>query len=150
MLVVIQHRFLLPEMRKGILLRVRSCASCIQAQNTTYSSKQLVHLWPLLTPFAIISADLWSPGDIVSPTGAKCLLNCMCDMTQFVSTAAIKHANSAELARAFMESTLLKFGLCIVVVVDDDTKFMVLFEGMYNISISDCIDYPNGIISNWI
>ena len=29
-----------------------------------------------------------------------------------------------------MESTLLKFGLRIVVVVNDDTKFVALFEGM--------------------
>lgn len=70
-LTVICLRFFWPEMQKDIILWVRSCASCIQAQNTTYSSKQLVHLWPLLTPFAIISADLWSPGDIVSSTGVN-------------------------------------------------------------------------------
>ena len=33
-------------------------------------------------------------------------------------------------ARAFMEGVLLKFGLCIVIVVDDDSKFMALFEAM--------------------
>jgi len=29
-----------------------------------------------------------------------------------------------------MEGTLLKFGFCIMVVVDDDSKFMALFEAM--------------------
>ena len=54
----------------------------------------------------------------------------MCDMTQFVVYVAMSHVNSAELARAFMEGVLLKFGLCIVIVVDDDTKFMAVFEDM--------------------
>ena len=58
------------------------------------------------------------------------MLNYMCDMTQFVVVVGMSHVNSAELARAFMENVLLKFGLCAVVVVDDDTKFMALSEGM--------------------
>ena len=52
----------------------------------------------------------------------------MCDMTQFVVSVALSHVNSAELARAFMESVLLKFGCCLVVIVDEDTKFMAIFE----------------------
>ena len=129
-LTALRLRFLWPDMRADILKWVRSCATCIQANNITYSSRQLLHSWPLLTPFAIISADIWSPGDIVSPTGAKCILNVMCDMTQFVISIALSHVNSAELARAFMESVLLKFGFCLVLVVDDDKKFMAIFESM--------------------
>ena len=129
-LTTIRLRFLWPDLRKDVISWVRMCAACIQANNTTYVSKQLVHSWPLLTPFAIISADIWSPGDIISPTGAKCLLNSMCDMTQFMVSVALAHVNSAELARVFMEGVLLKFGLCIVILVDDDSKFMALFEAM--------------------
>ena len=58
------------------------------------------------------------------------MLNSMCDMTQFVVAVGMSHVDSAELARAFMEDALLKFGLCVVVVVDDDTIFMALSEGM--------------------
>ena len=77
-LVVLRLRFLWPDIRKDVIAWVRACAACIKANNVTYVSRQLVHSWPLLTPFAIISADIWSPGQIMSPTGAKCLLNCMC------------------------------------------------------------------------
>ena len=129
-LTVLRLRFLWPDMRSDILKWVRSCATCIQANNVTYTSRQLLHSWPLLTPFAIISADIWSPGDIVSPTGAKSILNVMCDMTQFIVSVALSHVNAAELARAVMESVLLKFGFCLVIVVDDDTKFMAIFESM--------------------
>ena len=102
-LVVLRLRFLWPSMRKDIITWVRACLACIHANNTTYVSKQLVHSWPLLTPFAVISVDIWSPSNITSPTGAKCLLNSMCHMSQFVVCLVISHANSAELARAFME-----------------------------------------------
>ena len=88
----------------------------------------MVHSWSLLTPFAIISADIWSPGDVISPTGAKFLLNCMCDMTQFVCIVVLAHVNAAELAQTFMEDVLLKFGLCLAIEVNNDSKFMGLFE----------------------
>ena len=110
-------------MHKDIIAWVRACAAYIQAKSTTFTSQQLVHSWPLLTPFAIISVDIWSPGEVTSPTGAKFILNSMCDMTQFVFGAGLSHVNSVELSRAFMESVLLKFGLYMVVVVNDDTKF---------------------------
>ena len=117
-------------MLKGILLWMQSCEACIQAQSTKFTSRQVIHSCSLLKPFAIISIDIWSPDEITSPTEAKCMLNSMYDMTHFVCAVALSHANVAELARAFMEDTLLKFGFCIVVVVDEDSKFMALFEAM--------------------
>ena len=117
-------------MQKDILICVRSCTACIQAQSTKFTNRQLVRSWPLLTPFAIISIDIWSPGEITSPTAAKYMLNSMCDMTHFVCAVALSHVNAAELARAFMKGTFLKLGFCIVVVVDEDSKFMALFEAM--------------------
>ena len=104
-LIVMRLRFLWRDMRKDNLLWVRSCTACIQAQTTKFTCRQLVQSWPLLTPFAIISIDIWSPGEIASPTRAKCMLNSMCDMTQFVCAVALSHVNTAELVRAFIEGT---------------------------------------------
>ena len=129
-LLVLCLRFLWPKMRLHIIAWVIACPECIQLQNHTKVGQQLVHSWPLLTPFAIISADIWSPGDVVSPTGATCILNCMDDMCQFVVSTALTKVNSFELARAFTENDLLKFCLCLVVVVDDDSKFMSVFTQM--------------------
>lgn len=109
-LTVLRLRFLWRSIRRNVIAWVRMCAVCIQANNTTYVSKQLVHSWPLLTPFAIISADIWTPGDVISPAGANCLLNCLCDMTQFICSVALAHVNAAKLALAFIEGVLLKFG----------------------------------------
>ena len=101
---------------------MKSCFDCIEVQNTTHVIHQLVHSWPLLTPFAIIPTDIWSPGDMTSPTGAKYILNYMCDMYQFVVFAVLSFMNSAELVRLFMENVLLKFGLCVAIVVDGNNK----------------------------
>ena len=122
-LVVLRLSFLWPDMRKDIIAWVRACAVCIQVKSTTFTSTQLVHL-PVIT-----SVNVWSPGEVTSHTGAKCIRNCMCHMTQFIVSVWLSHVNSAELSRDFMESVLLNVGLCVVVVVDDDTKCMVLFEG---------------------
>ena len=81
-------------------------------------------------PFTIISIDNWSPGEITSPTGATFMLNSICDMTQFVCAVVLSRVNAEELTRAFMEGTLLKFGFCIIMVIADDSEFMVLFEIM--------------------
>ena len=126
--LVLQLRFLWPNMRKTIIKCVKACMNCISMEKLVTVSQQLIQSWPLLTPFAVISMDLWSPGDITSPTGVKHILNCMCDTTTFVVRVAIKHANSSELAQAFMENVFLKFGLCLVVVVDNGTPFMYIFE----------------------
>ena len=129
-LIVLRLRFLWPKMRAQIIAWVKVCLTCVQLRCNTRVNQQLVHSWPLLAPFAIISADIWCPGDTVSPTGMKYVLNCMCDMTQFVVSTAISHATAAELSRAFMENVLLKMGICIVLVVDDGNEFMGIFEQM--------------------
>ena len=117
-------------MRKEIIQWVKSCFDCIKVHNTTHVSCQLVHSWPLLTPFSIISADIWSPGDVTSPTGTKCILNCMCNMCQFVVSAALLFVNSVELARSFTENVLLILGLCVIIIVDSDSKFKAIFVQM--------------------
>jgi len=113
-------------MRKEIITWVKGCLDCIRLQHNTQVSRQLVHSWPLLTPFAIISADIWSPGETTSNTGAKCILNCICNMSQFVVAVVVQHVNASELAREFM-AVLLMFGLCLAMVVDDASLFKGIF-----------------------
>lgn len=106
------------------------------SQNTTFNvnthriSNEPVHSCSLITPFAIISTDIWCPGNTVSLTGIKYILNCMCDMTQFVVPTALAHITSSDLAKAFMENVLLKFGIYIVLVVDGGSTFMGIFIHM--------------------
>ena len=57
-------------------------------------------------------------------------MNAMCDVTQCVCSVAISHVNGAELSHAFMEGAILKLGFCMVVLVDDKSKFVALFESM--------------------
>ena len=54
----------------------------------------------------------------------------MCDLCQFLVAVVIKHVNTSELARSLMESVLLKFGLCLVVVADNVITFKGVFVQM--------------------
>ena len=127
MLIVLRLRFLWPHMRAQIIAWVESCLMCVQVKCNTRVNQKLVHSWTLLTPFAMIAANIWCPGDTVSLTGMKFILNCMCNTTQFVISAALSQANRSILAKAFMENFLLKVGICIVLVVDDSNEFMGIF-----------------------
>jgi len=115
-------------MLKDILEWVRSCAQCIPARLKTRINSVLIHSWPIKTPFAIISVDIWSPGDTTNFYGKKKLLNTMCDMTELVIDVAVTITEASYLAQMFMEHILLKFGLCIMVVCDDGNDFRGTFE----------------------
>jgi len=58
------------------------------------------------------------------------LLNCMCDLTQFVISILVDDASSDNLGKIFMEQVVLSFGMVSVVVVDTDSKFLNLFQDM--------------------
>ena len=59
------------------------------------------------------------------------LMNCMCDLTQFVISILVNDARSEVLAKLFMEQVVLSFGMVAVVVVDADSKFLNVFEKMW-------------------
>lgn len=54
----------------------------------------------------------------------------MCDMTQFVVAIATEFITASHIARLFIESVLLTFGLCAIIVVDADSKFKGTFVKM--------------------
>ena len=78
-------------------------------------------------PFAIVHVDLWRPGDFTDYTGSYYLLNCMCDLTQFVVVVPVPGMTALIIAKYFMQEVLLKFGLCYLVVMDDGTPFKGFF-----------------------
>ena len=51
-------------------------------------------------------------------------------MTQFVGSTALVQATSLILAKALMDNVLPKFGICIVLVVDDGNEFIGMFIPM--------------------
>ena len=57
----------------------------------------------------------------------------MCDLTQFVISTIVIEPDSASLAKTFMESVVLSFGMVAVVVVDADSKYRGIFESLCTI-----------------
>ena len=80
-------------------------------------------------------ADLWSPGDIVMRNGkSACLLNTLCDLTQFVVCMDITACQtSSHLDIVFTREVIMTFGMVAVIVVDADSKFLKDFDIMCQI-----------------
>ena len=71
---------------------------------------------------------MWCPGDFTDYTGSRYLLNCMCDLTQFVVVVPVPGITASIIEKYFMQEVLLKFGIFHLVVMDDGTLFKgVLF-----------------------
>ena len=117
--------------RKVILEWVKSCSSYIQADVRTREITCLVYSCYITTPFAIISVDIWKLGDTVNTDDFICLLNSMCNMSQFVVVVGVNCTESSYIARIFMKNVLLKFGLCSMVMVDTTSESCEFFQKMY-------------------
>ena len=75
--------------------------------------------------------DLWMPGKITNEVGEILqLMNCMCDLTQFVISILVNDATYKMLAKIFMEHVVLSFEMVAVVVVDADNKLLSVIEVM--------------------
>ena len=71
------------------------------------------------------------PGKLTDESGKTLqLLNCMCDLTQFVISILVDDTSSENLGKLFMEQVVLSFGMVLVVVVDANSKFLNLFQDM--------------------
>ena len=110
-------------MQKDIKAWIKSCAHCNLTNRWRKTGSELLFSWPISIPFAILHADPWCPGDFTDYTRSYYLLNAMCDLTQFVVVVSVPGATSALIAKYFMQDFLLKFGLCLLVVIDDGTPF---------------------------
>ena len=129
----IRMRFWWPGMRKDIKLWIKSCAACAAYNVWKNRRSELYFSWPITSPFYIMHVDLWMPGKLVNDQGETLqLMNCMCDLTQFVISILVKEAVAETLAKLFMEQVVLSFGMVAVIVVDADSKFLGTFQMMCN------------------
>ena len=68
--------------------------------------------------------DIWSPGNVLNEheNGGK-VLNCMCDLTQFIVFCMLIDTRAKALSYFFMEQAVLTFGMVVVMVEDTDSNF---------------------------
>ena len=127
----IRMRFWWPNIRNDIKSWVKSCAQCVAYDVWRTRKSEMYFSCPVTTPFYIMHVDLWMPGKLVDDAGNTLqLMNCMCDLTQFVVSILVSDATSENLAKLFMEQVVFNFGMVAVVVVDADSKFLSLFKDM--------------------
>lgn len=129
-----RQRFYWPNMREDIKQWIKGCPYCIESNIWRKRKNELHFSWPVTAPFYIMHIDLWQPGKLITKSGTTIfLLNCMCDLTQFVVSEVVESPNASILAKAFMDHVVLTFGICSVVVVDADSKFKDVFQEMCKI-----------------
>ena len=127
----LRMRFFWPGMRENIKGMVSRCAHCIAYNAWKTRQSELYFSWPITVPFWVLHVDLWSPGVVTSKNDKNgYLLNCMCDLTQFVVSSPTEDITAVALSELFMSSVVLTFGMCSVVVVDDGSSFKGVFEDM--------------------
>ena len=63
---------------------------CGAAEKVNY-----IFSWPVTTPFYIMHVNLWIPGKLMDKKGRILnVINCMCDLTQFIISVIVNEANS--------------------------------------------------------
>jgi hypothetical protein len=127
----LRSRFFWPKMRSDISEWCRACAHCIATDTNTSRHSELVYSWPISQPFFVLHVDLWVPGKTTATSdGSTHVLAAMCDLTGFVILLTTSAIEADSLARLFMQDVLLKIGLCGLIVVNADSKFLGAFESM--------------------
>ena len=86
--------------------------------------------WPVSSPFAILHVDLCIPGHFTDSNGNVALMNTMCDIYQFVVVVPVPDETSTTLAYYFVQHVLIKFGMCYLIVLYNDTPFKGAFVAM--------------------
>ena len=89
--------------------------------------QDFIFSWPVRFPFAILHLDVWMLEYHIDSNGNIALMNSMCDTSQFVVVVHIHDEASATLADHFVQHVLIKFCICYLVVLDDDTPFKEAF-----------------------
>ena len=96
--------------------------------------QELYFSWPVTIPFYMMHLDMWSPGDVLKTRkDGGHLLNCMCDLTQFIVSCLTTTTTAEALGKLFMEDVVLTFGMVAIVVVDAGSRFRGTFEAMCKI-----------------
>ena len=91
-----------------------------------------------------ICGSMGATGDISNYAEKKYIMNSMYNMTQFVVALATEHITTSHLARLFMESVQLKFGIYAVICVDTDSNFKDKFLTMVK-----CLDIRVHLAAIW-
>ena len=129
----LRMRFFWPRMRTDVKEWVQRCAQCIASRTWKNRKHDLYFSWPVTVPFWILHCDLWSPGNIQDNQGNSTVLNCMCDLTQFVVSSVTSDVTAPALSQLLMENVILKYGMCAVIVVDAGSNFRGMFEQLCDI-----------------
>ena len=105
-------------MRKDVDLWIKGCKEC--AARSTAGRKRIGDLQPIVVGirFAKVAADILGPITRVRETGNKYILVLTDYFTKYVVTVPLSTITAADVAKAFVEKWILRFGpqtLCILI-----------------------------------
>ena len=119
----IRQRFWWPHMRKDVDLWIKGCKEC--AARSTAGRKRIGDLQPIVVGirFAKVAADILGPITRVRETGNKYILVLTDYFTKYVVTVPLSTITAADVAKAFVEKWVLRFGAPDTLHTDQGTNF---------------------------
>ena len=116
-------------MRNDIKDWAKKCAHCCAYNICCNKKSELYLLWLDNTPVYIMKVNLGIPGKLMDEKGRSLKsMNRMRGLTQFVILIIVKDTKSANFAILFMKQVVLSFDILALVVVDADSKFLLIYK----------------------
>ena len=86
---------------------MKRCAHCVAYDVWRSRASELHFSWPVTVPFWIMHVDLWSSGAIEDDTENKgCLLNSMCNISQFIVSSPTTDITAVRLGKLFIAEVI--------------------------------------------
>lgn len=119
----IQQKFYWPNMKQDIRKFIKSCELCQKNRIMHKAKTPMIVTTTAIAAFDIIYLDLVGPL-LPSSEGNQYILTTQCDLTKFVTATAIKDKSTETVAKAFVETIILNYGIPAKIVTDKGKEFM--------------------------
>lgn len=121
-LKTIKQKYFWKGMHKDITDFVKSCLKCQKYKATNKERTPSIVTTTADTAFEKIFMDLVGP--LIPSEGHEYILTTQCELTKFVTATPIKDKSTETVAKAFVNSVILKYGVPNRIASDRGTEFM--------------------------
>lgn len=119
----IKQKFYWKNMKKDIEEFIKGCELCQRNKIINQRRTPMVVTTTASSAFETIYLDLVGPL-LPSSKGHQYVLTTQCDLTKYVTATAIKNKTTETVAKAFVETIILNYGIPMKIVTDRGTEFM--------------------------
>lgn len=123
MLNKIKRYYYWPSMQKDVVAYVDKCEQCQKQKYTSMTKEPLTVTTTATTAFEKVYLDVVGPIDR-DDDGNCYILTLQCELTKYVEAYPLKSKSTVEVARAFVENFILRYGIPKEIATDRGTEFI--------------------------